>query len=109
MSIDDDAKILWKLNTTELICLGHVQGLGILKRNLPRETLLAIVGNYIEPLPEHFAQSNYTRQKLEEYIQLNYMKVRNQLPGCTGRCLTYHCTEGRHAGCYSPNAMDIHE
>ncbi len=31
------------------------------------------------------------RQEMEKHIQKNYRRLRTQLPGCNGRCVSYGC------------------
>lgn len=98
----DDSELL-NCNESELLQIAFNQGLGRLKRNLPRETLLRIVRGEEEPQTEHYPNSKHTRELLEKFIQRHWEKTRSQLPGCDGHCTTFPCSEGRHAACYSPN------
>lgn len=112
--------ILDLCNETELIQLASRQGLGRLRRGIPRNVLVGIVKGSIDPLPEHLAGTNTTRRSLEEFIGApdyetgrppgkNWMTVRNQIPGCTGLCSKFPCSEGRHASCFVPNDGDVEE
>lgn len=96
-------EVLEWCNETELIGLAHKQGLGRIRRGLSKETLIALVSGAIKVGPEHLAQSVRTRGVLEDFITLNRKKLESQLPGCNGRCRTFHCTDGKHALCYFQN------
>lgn len=100
--MNEDA-VLWKCNESELLQLARKQGLGFLRRGIPRDELVAIVGGYGNPRPEHYAGTAETRQILEKYISDNIERIRSQLPGCDGKCTTFNCSEGRHALCFAPN------
>jgi hypothetical protein len=98
-----DDSVLLTCNETELLWMARTQGIGHLKRGLPKDLLASIVSGREIPKPEHFAGTNYTRKKLEDYITANYGQVRSQLPGCDGKCSVFPCTEGRHGACFIPN------
>jgi len=101
MMNEDQSLVL--LNETELLQMARRQGLGVLRRGIPRNELLSIITGYYQVRPEHLAGTAYTRKKLQENIAINIERVRSQLPGCDGRCTTYPCSEGRHALCFMPN------
>lgn len=94
---------LSKCNETELLWIARRQGLGLLKRGIPLQELLAIVTGEILPRPDYYSGTTHTRKKLQDHISKNIEVVRSQLPGCDGRCTTYPCSEGRHALCFTPN------
>lgn len=96
-------EMLWQCNETELLWLARRQGIGHLKRGIPKQELVSIVGGYIEPGPHHFAETVVTRKMLEAFIQKHWGKVASQLPQCTGKCTTFNCTEGKHGTCFYPN------
>lgn len=98
-----DDSMLLACNETELLWMARQQGIGFLKRGLAKDLLVAIITGREEPKPEHFSQSSYTRKKLEQYLQTNIARYRNQLPGCDGFCTTFPCSEGRHGMCFAPN------
>lgn len=98
-----DDSILLECNETELITMAHKQGIGRLKHGLPRELLIAIVSGAMDPLPEHLSGTSLTRLQLEATIRAKLEVMRSQLPGCTGRCTVYPCSDGRHSVCYAPN------
>ena len=100
--IEQDVQLA-SCNTTELLDIAWRQGLGHLKRNLPKEELIGIVTGAIELRPEHRSTTMQTRQLLEKFIEKNIEKLRSQLPGCNGKCVTFNCTEGKHALCLYPN------
>lgn len=103
MTTELNDSVLLNCNETELLALARTQGIGRLRRGMPKEVLISIVSGEIDALPEHFADTIHTRKMLEDFIQKHWGQVRSQLPGCDGRCTTYPCSEGRHALCYSPN------
>jgi hypothetical protein len=98
-----DDTLLAQCNETELLWLARHQGLGHLRRGLPKEVLIAIVSGSLDPQPEHFAGTAYSREKLEAFIKKHWDVVMSQLPGCNGQCITYACSEGRHLMCFEPN------
>lgn len=98
----DDTR-LWECNESELLQLAYQQGLGRIRRGLPKEVLFKIVRGEINPEPEHYSDTKYTRELLQKFIEKHWEKTRSQLPGCDGKCTTYPCSEGRHAACFSPN------
>jgi len=102
-----DDSILQSCNETELLAIARRQGLGILRRGLPRELILGVVSGVLAMKHEYLAGTQETRALLESYIFRNYSITRSQLPGCTGKCSTYNCSDGRHAVCFSPNAGEV--
>jgi hypothetical protein len=100
--ISQDA-VLSECNETELLQLAWKQKLGHLKRGIPREELVAIVSGQASPEPRHMSPTEQTRDILQGFIERNFEKLRSQLPGCDGKCKTFHCTEGKHAMCLYPN------
>ena len=103
--IEDQA--LHACNETELIELARRQGLGRIRRGLPKEVLVDIVTGKVTPTLEHLAGTTDSRARLEHFIWTNIARTRSQLPGCDGHCTTYPCTEGRHALCYSGNESTV--
>lgn len=99
--------VLLTCNETELLKIAREQGLGILKQGLPKELLISFVTGEVEPGPEHKADVEYTRAKLEIFIADNWGRVRSQLPGCNGKCRTYPCSDTRHMQCFTPNKDNI--
>ena len=57
-------------------------------REAPRAALQDAIDGLREaplcPLEPH-------RQEMERHIQKNYRRLRTQLPGCTGKCVSYGC------------------
>jgi hypothetical protein len=104
--MNEDA-VLWRCNETELLQMARRQGLGTLRRGLPKDTLIALVGGYADPQPQHYAGTRETREILQKYIADNIERARSQLPGCDGRCTTFQCTEGRHALCFVPQEAHV--
>jgi hypothetical protein len=100
-------EILKFCNETELLQLARKQGVGILRRGIPLETLIKIVTGEEEVKTSQLSGTMETRAKLERFIQENIERTRSQLPGCTGRCTTFPCTEGRHGLCYGVNENTV--
>ena len=106
-------EILYQCNETELLTMAHRQGLGRLKRGLQKDTLVGIVSGNLMPQAEHMAETNYTRKSLELFIGApdafngvagpHWNTISGQLPGCTGMCTTFNCSEAKHAACFMPN------
>jgi len=103
--MNDD--ILWHCNETELLALALRQGLGILHRGIPKETLVGLVSGALDMRPEFVSGTMETRTMLERYIFKHYSVARSQLPGCNGHCPTYNCSDGRHATCFLPRASEV--
>jgi hypothetical protein len=102
-----DDTILQHCNETELLGIARKQGLGLLRRGIPRETLLGLVAGTVNMAPEYVSGTIETRKLLEKHIYDHFSVTRSQLPGCNGHCPTYGCSEGRHAVCFSPNAEGV--
>lgn len=100
-------EILWQCNETELLEMARAQGLGRVRRGLPRQDLVAIVSGAADPTPAQLADTTYTRRKLQLFVLDNISRLRSQLPGCDGHCTTYPCSEIRHAQCFDPNERTI--
>ena len=98
----DDTR-LKQCNESELLEMARRQGLGRLRRGLPHEVLEQIVSGSIVPQVSHLSGTTETRARLQKIIWDNIERTRSQLPGCTGKCTEYHCTEARHAGCFGVN------
>jgi hypothetical protein len=100
--------VLEKCNETELLTLAHLQGLGNLRRGLPRELLIQIVSGEVRLEEKHLSESRETRKLLEKFIEKYWELIRSQLPGCNGKCTTFPCSEGRHALCFRGNREAIY-
>lgn len=102
-------------NETELLWMAKDQGIGRLKKGLPKEYLIDIILGEIPPITADFSGTHITRNRLAIFIhnpaefppdginEGNWPRVMSQLPGCTGICTKFDCTEGRHALCILPN------
>lgn len=90
-------------NESELISLARRQGLPVLRRGLPRDLLIALVSGSEFVREEHLSGTNYTRGRLQDFVQDNINRLRGQLPGCNGMCRTFDCTEGKHMSCFVPS------
>jgi hypothetical protein len=95
--------ILQTCNESELLWLARLQGLPNLRRGLPREELIALVSGASPVMEHHLAGTNYTRGRLEDFVQAHMDRLRGQLPGCNGRCRSFLCTEGKHMSCFLPS------
>lgn len=96
-------EVLHQCNETELLSIARKAGIGLLKRGLDRETLIAIVAGEVNPEPGHFAATKYTREKLQLFIVRNWGILASQLPGCNGQCTTFPCSDAQHSACLIPN------
>ena len=104
--LPDDQILAW-CNETELLGIAFSQGLGRLRSGIPREELIAIVAGEVQVRPEHLSETGTTRQVLQDFIFKNWEKLRSQLPGCTGKCVTFECTETKHASCFFFNKAQL--
>ena len=100
--MEGDEKLLL-CNDSELHWMARIQGLPVLRRDLPREELIAIVSGEAPVEERHLAETNRTRGRLENFIAASFDRVRGQLPGCDGKCRTFLCSEGKHMSCYLPS------
>lgn len=100
--IEGDEKLLL-CNESELHWMARIQGLPVLRRDIPREELIAIVSGEIQLDDRRLAGTNRSRGRLEDFITRNFDRVRGQLPGCDGKCRSFLCTEGKHMSCYLPS------
>ncbi len=105
----NEDEILFQTSEGELLEIARRQGLGFLRRGIPKNELIRIVAGYENPQPQHYASSQATRQMLEGFIHKHLTVLQSQLPGCNGKCTTYPCSEGRHAACFLPNEAAIRQ
>jgi hypothetical protein len=101
-NIQQDDVLMW-CSETELLALARKQGLGRLRRGIPKSELVDLVRGAIPLQREHHSETMETRRVLEAFIAKNWGQLRSQLPGCDGKCTTFACTEGKHALCFYPN------
>jgi hypothetical protein len=92
---------LERCNETELLQIIRDRGSGTLRRGIPREALLQIAKGTVAVAPEYFAGTYHSRNKLQGFIVEHWAQCANQLPGCTGECSRFPCTEAKHVLCYS--------
>lgn len=93
-----------EVNLSELIELCRSAGLGNYGRDTPREDLYAALEDEGEfdpcPLDEK-------RERLEAHIQKNYRRLRTQLPGCNGKCVSYGCPDLIVQRCWMSSKDDM--
>lgn len=106
-------------NETELLQMARAQGLGRLRRGLPKHELVKVVLGSVPVHPSHVSGTESTRSMLalfihnpEEYppdsrFPGNWEKARSQLPACNGICTKFNCSEGKHAACFAPNEAAV--
>jgi hypothetical protein len=78
------------VNLTELIELCREAGLGNFSRGDGREALYAALEDDV--LPED-CPLDEKRVLMENHIKKNYRRLRTQLPGCSGKCITHGCPD----------------
>src|SRR5437660_551060 len=83
--------VLKRCSETELLALARRQGLGRLRRGIPKEELIDVVRGAIPLRQEHHSETMETRRLLEAFIAKNWGQLRSQLPGCDGKCTTFPC------------------
>lgn len=96
-----------ELNDTELWEMARVQLTGAwgrpirLKRSLPRERVIELIENNLQPATEEMVLE--TRFRLEQWVAKNWEGVNSQLP-CRGlnrgKCTVFPCPDGRHFACF---------
>ena len=106
MQIPDDERLL-RCNETEILELARKQGYGRLRKGLSLPVISELVAGEQLMYPEYLSGIAYTRQKLEGFIHLHWGRVKSQLPGCDGKCTTFHCSDGKHALCFLPNEGSV--
>lgn len=77
------------LNLTELIQMAREGGDGNIGRQTPRSEIYALLengGQIYCPLEEK-------RQRMEAHIKKNFRRLRTQLPGCNGKCVSHGCPD----------------
>lgn len=97
-------EILFKCNESELLWIARIQGHPILRRGIPRDELVGIVAGDIRVAPQHLSGTIESRASLEAGIRAKWSSLMGQLPGCTGQCRTFLCTEERHMDCFVKNS-----
>lgn len=102
-----DDTVLWTCNETELLEMARVQGFQPLKRGLPKTDLVAILRGERLPRQDEISGTAFTRYALNVHINRYWGQIASQLPGCNGQCVTFPCSEGRHAACFYPNEQAI--
>jgi hypothetical protein len=96
-------EILLRCNESELLWMARLQGLPILRRDLPRDELISIVSGALSPGVTHISNTNYTRDRLEQFVNRHMARLYSQLPGCDGKCRSFKCSEGKHVACLIPS------
>ena len=116
MGIEEELSLC---NETELIQMARAQGLGRLRRGLPKHELVKIVYGSVPVHPSHVSGTEVTRSMLAMFIHNpeeyppdpkyagNWERARSQLPACNGICTKFNCSEGKHASCFAPNEAVI--
>jgi hypothetical protein len=73
-------------NRTELVGFGAVAGLGHLSRTQDRAELVAALDGDAPGTPCPLARK---REMMERHIATNWSRLRTQLPGCNGKCVSF--------------------
>jgi len=76
------------INTSELVEMARKVGHGNAARD--REALYDAL-EYDDPPPTDALED--CRQVMEDHITRNYRKLRTQLPGCNGKCVSFGCPD----------------
>ena len=79
-----------EVNLSELIELCRKAGLGNVGRNTPREDIYEALEFDSEVAPCPLEEK---RERMDAHIQKNYRRLRTQLPGCNGKCVSYGCPD----------------
>lgn len=85
------------MNLTELIELCREAGHGNFGKHTSREELYTALEEDI--LPED-CPLDQKRELMQVHIKKNYRRLRTQLPGCTGKCVTFGCPDLVVQGCW---------
>ena len=100
MSYDD-------LNRTELVELARELDVGNISRLASREVIYALLDGEVESDPATDCPLGEHRQMMERHIQRNFRRLRTQLPGCTGKCVSFGCPEGIVLRCWLAFKDDV--
>lgn len=76
------------MNTTELVQLAREAGLG----NLPRDRDV-LIRALIEDVADETCPLEEKRVALQRHIARDYARLRTQLPGCNGKCVSFGCPD----------------
>jgi hypothetical protein len=79
------------VNITELIQMCRDSGMGNFGRTASRAELCDALENNEPPASEDPLEER--RVLMEQHIKKNYRRLRTQLPGCTGKCVSYGCPD----------------
>jgi hypothetical protein len=97
---------LHDMNVTELIQVAREAGFGNVSRALPREEIIALIEDGEETDAEKDALEDY-RHEMEAHIKRNFRRIRTQLPGCNGKCMSYGCPDIIVQRCWGSYRDDI--
>ena len=96
--------INWSINKTELIELCRKMGLGNVSREMTVHDLCQVLDEEKDPTS---CPLEKRREIMEEHIEKNFRSLRTQLPGCTGKCVSYGCPDAIVIRCYDGFKDDI--
>jgi hypothetical protein len=78
------------LNRTELVEMCRAAGLGSVGRTQDHEQIYAVLEGTADP-SEIECPLEGKRKMMQQHIEKNWRRLRTQLPGCTGKCVSYGC------------------
>lgn len=97
-------EVLRSMNRSELVQIARADGAGNVPRDASTRDLVDVVltGEGAEPdaLDER-------RDLMEKHITRNRGRLLSQLPGCTGKCVTYGCPDLIVMRCWKAFSRDM--
>lgn len=100
MSVLDD------MNRTELVESCRAAGLGSVGRTQPREEVYSVLEGEVDPASIPCPLEG-KRKMMESHIEKNWRRLRTQLPGCNGKCVSYGCPNLIVQRCWKGFSGDI--
>lgn len=93
------------VNKSELIALARMEGLPNLSRAATIDEIVDVLmddesSHGLCPLEKH-------RETMEEHIHKNFRRLRTQLPGCNGKCVSFGCPDLVVVRCWEAMKSDI--
>ena len=94
------------LNNTELVEACRAAGLGAVERIVAPAALHSVLEGVEDPsaFPCHLEGK---RKMMEAHIEKNWRRLRTQLPGCNGKCVSFGCPNLIVQRCWKGFSGDI--
>jgi len=93
-------------NRTELVETARAAGIGNVRRTQARDSLHALLEGVADPA-DCVCPLEGKRSVMQQHIEQNWRRLRTQLPGCTGKCVSHGCPNIIVQRCWKGFAGDI--